>query len=241
MSETLYLVTGAAGFLGSHVCHQLLERGEKVRAFVLDGDPAIKYIPKEAEIVKGDLCDIDSLENFFKAPEGTETIVLHVASMVSVNPDFNQKLVDVNVGGTKNIIQKCLEHKECKNLVYVSSTGAIPELPKGQKIKEVNEFDAEKVVGWYSKTKAMATQAVLDAVKKEGLNACVVHPSGILGPQDYAVGETTGTIIKIINGEMRSAWAEVLTSVTCVTLQRAVLQQPIKDEKANVTFLEMRK
>ena len=107
MSETLYLVTGAAGFLGSHVCHQLLERGEKVRAFVLDGDPAIKYIPKEAEIVKGDLCDIDSLENFFKAPEGTETIVLHVASMVSVNPDFNQKLVDVNVGGTKNIIQIC--------------------------------------------------------------------------------------------------------------------------------------
>ena len=57
-------------------------------------------------------------------------------------------------------------------------------------------------MGWYSKTKAMATQAVLDAVKKEGLNACVVHPSGILGPQDYAVGETTGTIIKIINGEM---------------------------------------
>ena len=66
----------------------------------------------------------------------------------------------------------------------------------------VDKFFAEKVVGWYSKTKAMATQAVLDAVKKEGLNACVVHPSGILGPQDYAVGETTGTIIKIINGEM---------------------------------------
>lgn len=54
-----------------------------------------------------------------------------------------------------------------QKLVYVSSTGAIPELPKGQKIKEVNEFDAEKVVGWYSKTKAMATQAVLDAVKRK--------------------------------------------------------------------------
>ncbi len=202
MSKTLYLVTGAAGFLGSHVCRQILERGENVRTFVLAGDPAVKYIPKEAEIVNGDLCDIDSLEQFFKVEEGTETIVLHVASMVSVNPDYNKKLVDVNVGGTKNIIQKCLEHKECKKLVYVSSTGAIPELPKGQKIKEVNQFDAEKVVGWYSKTKAMATQAVLDAVKNQDLNACVVHPSGILGPQDYAVGETTGTVIKIINGEM---------------------------------------
>lgn len=202
MSKTLYLVTGAAGFLGSHVCHQLLDRGDEVRTFVLKGDKSAKYIPEKAEIVYGDLCDPDSLEAFFTVPEGTETIVIHVASMVTVNPDFNQKLIEVNVGGTKNMIRKCLEHPECKKMVYVSSTGAIPELPKGQKIKEVNQFNPEKVVGWYSKTKAMATQAVLDAVKKDGLNACVVHPSGILGPQDYAVGETTGTIIKIINGEM---------------------------------------
>lgn len=202
MSRTLYLVTGAAGFLGSHICRQLLDRGESVRAFVLKGDPAVKYIPEKVEIVTGDLCDINSLENFFKVPDDTQTIILHVASMVTVNLDYNQKLMDINVGGTKNIIEKCLEHPECKKMVYVSSSGAIPELPKGQKIREVKQFDSEKVVGWYSKTKAMATQAVLDAVKKEGLNACVVHPSGILGPQDYAIGETTGTIIKIINGEM---------------------------------------
>lgn len=202
MSRTLYLVTGAAGFLGSHICRQLLDRGESVRAFVLKGDPAVKYIPEKVGIVTGDLCDINSLENFFKVPDDTQTIILHVASMVTVNPDYNQKLMDINVGGTKNIIEKCLEHPECKKMVYVSSSGAIPELPKGQKIREVKQFDSEKVVGWYNKTKAMATQAVLDAVKKEGLNACVVHPSGILGPQDYAIGETTGTIIKIINGEM---------------------------------------
>lgn len=68
--------------------------------------------------------------------------------------------------------------KPCLRKFYRSNSGT----SKGQKIKEVNEFDAEKVVV-YSKTKAMATQAVLDAVKKEGLNACVVHPSGILGPR----------------------------------------------------------
>lgn len=116
MSRTLYLVTGAAGFLGSHICRQLLDRGESVRAFVLKGDPAVKYIPEKVEIVTGDLCDINSLENFFKVPDDTQTIILHVASMVTVNPDYNQKLMDINVGGTKNIIEKCLEHPECKKM-----------------------------------------------------------------------------------------------------------------------------
>lgn len=202
MNNTIYLVTGAAGFLGSNVCSQLLERGDKVRALVLPNDPAKKYVPHEIELCDGDLCDPASLENFFRVPEGMGTIVIHCASMVSVNPDYNQKLIDINVGGTQNIIDQCLHHTECKKLVYVSSTGAIPELPKGQPIREVSQFEPEKVLGCYSQSKAIATQAVLDAVNQRGLNACVVHPSGILGPNDHAISETTGTIIRIMNGEM---------------------------------------
>ncbi|MBQ8353944.1 MAG: NAD-dependent epimerase/dehydratase family protein [Spirochaetaceae bacterium] len=201
-NKTIYLVTGAAGFLGGTICRQLVERGEKVRAFVLPGDKAMRFIPPEVEIVEGDLCDIQSLEKLFSVPEGYETIVMHIASIVTVNPDYNQKVIDVNVGGTQNIIDLCLLHKECKKLVYCSSTGAIPELPKGTAIAETYDFDTEKVVGCYSQSKALATKAVLDAVKTQGLNACVVHPSGILGPEDFAVGETTGTVIQIINGEM---------------------------------------
>lgn len=202
MSNTLYLVTGAAGFLGGTICRQLIERGDRVRAFVLPNDKAMQFVPKEAEIVEGDLCDMASLERFFTVPEGIETVVLHIASVVTVDPGYNQKVMDVNVGGTKNIIQLCLSHKECKKLVYCSSTGAIPELPKGTSIKEVEYFDESKVLGCYSQSKALATQAVLDAVQKDGLNACVVHPSGILGPEDFAVGETTSVVIQIINGEM---------------------------------------
>ncbi len=204
MMNTMYLLTGAAGFLGSHICDVLLERGEQVRALVLPGDKSVKYVPSSVEIIEGNLCDMASLDAFFTVPEGTQTIVIHCASMVTTNADFSQKLLDINVGGTKNMIEQCLRHPECQKMVYVSSTGAIPELPKGQKIKEVDRFDAEsdRVVGWYSKSKAMATQAVLDAVRERGLNACVVHPSGILGPKDYAIGETTGTVIKIMNGEM---------------------------------------
>ena len=200
--KTMYLVTGAAGFLGGTICRQLIEQGRSVRAFVLPNDPAMKYVPAEAEITEGDLCDKQSLERFFTVPEDTETIVLHIASIVTVDPGFNQKVMDVNVGGTQNIIDLCLEHKECRKLVYCSSTGAIPETDAGTPIREVSKFDAEKVVGCYSQSKAMATQLVLDAVREKGLNACVVHPSGIMGPEDYAVGETTGTLLKIIGGEM---------------------------------------
>lgn len=53
--KTIYLVTGAAGFMGTNVCAQLLERGDAVRAFVLKGDPAVKFVPKAVEIFEGDL------------------------------------------------------------------------------------------------------------------------------------------------------------------------------------------
>ena len=202
MSNTMYLVTGAAGFLGSTICRQLIERGDMVRAFALPNDKSVEYLPKEVEICTGDICDMDDVKRFFTVPEGIETIVLHIASVVTVSPDYNPLVMNVNVGGTKNIIRCCLTHPECKKMVYCSSTGAIPEEKKGRKIKEVMYFDEDQVLGCYSRSKALATQAVLDAVKLEGLNACVVHPSGILGPDDFAVGETTKTVIEIINGAM---------------------------------------
>ena len=202
MKNIIYLLTGAAGFLGGNIARQLLDRGDSVRAFVLKNDPAVRFVPRECEIFEGDLTDKDSLRPFFDVPEGTETVCLHIASVVTVDPDYNPLVMNVNVGGTQNIIDLCLEHPECRKLVYCSSTGAIPELPKGKRIKEVAYFDSTKVLGCYSESKAIATQLVLDAVHSRGLNACVVHPSGILGPNDPAVGETTGVLIQIINGEM---------------------------------------
>ena len=202
MSNTLYLVTGAAGFLGGHICRQLLERGDKVRAFALPGDKAIQYIPEGVEVVEGNLCNMEDVEKFFTVEAGVETICLHIASVVTVTPDYSPLVMNVNVGGTKNIIHCCKKHEECKKLVYCSSTGAIPEEKKGRKIREVMYFDEDQTVGCYSRSKALATQAVLDAANIEGLNACVVHPSGILGPEDPALGETTKTVIDIIKGEM---------------------------------------
>ncbi|MCR4840234.1 MAG: NAD-dependent epimerase/dehydratase family protein [Lachnospiraceae bacterium] len=202
MSNRIYLVTGAAGFLGSTVCRQLIAKGEKVRAFVLPGDKAAAYLPSEVEVVYGDLTSKDSLEYFFDVPADAEVIVLHIASIVTVNPDYSQLVMDVNVGGTENIIALCKEKKVSK-LVYCSSTGAIPEEKTGS-IRECNggiPIDPDRIRGCYSLSKAMATNLVLKAAG-EGLNACVVHPSGIMGPDDFAMGETTKTLVEIINGKM---------------------------------------
>ena len=172
----IYLLTGAAGFLGSNICQQLLERGDRVRAFVLQGDPAVKYIPAGVTIFEGDLCKEEDCSRFFDVDEDTETICIHCASMVTVNPDYSEKLMAVNVGGTENIIAAAKAHPECRKLVYVSSTGAIPELPKGPVIREVTQFvpyDDEKVVGWYSRSKAIATQKVLHAAAR---SLCSTYP-----------------------------------------------------------------
>ena len=204
-NSRIYLLTGAAGFLGSNICAQLLAEGKKVRALVLPGDKSVKFIPEEVEVVFGDLCDADSLEPFFTVCQGCTSVVIHCASMVTVGPQYSEKLMAVNVGGTRNIISKVLAHPECEKMVYVSSTGAIPEQPHGTPITEVSQFtpcDPKKVVGAYSLSKATATQMVLDSVKVMGLKACVVHPSGILGPNDHALGETTRTVLQIIKGEM---------------------------------------
>ena len=102
--KTIYLVTGAAGFMGTNVCAQLLERGDAVRAFVLKGDPAVKFVPKAVEIFEGDLCSAEDCEKFFAVEPGTQTICIHCASMVTINPNYSEKLIAVNVGGTENML-----------------------------------------------------------------------------------------------------------------------------------------
>ena len=201
MNKTMYLLTGAAGYLGSNISRSLIAKNKCVRALVLKGDPAITQVPAEAEIISGDICDLDSVEEFFNVPDNTEIIVIHCASIVTVSSELSAKLISVNVKGTRNILDACIRHK-VKKLVYISSTGAIPELPHGEVIREVDSFDPNLIIGGYGKTKAMATQLVLDAVRENDLDASIVYPSGITGPNDYGNGVFTNYILDYFHGRM---------------------------------------
>ena len=182
-----YLITGFKGQLGYDIARELDERGEHEYLAIDKDEMDITNRDEVMEVVKNYNPDV----------------IFHCAAWTAVDKaeEMEDIVRKVNVEGTKNIIDLCLKHN-VKKLVYCSSTGAIPEMDKGKKITIEANLEPDKVVGCYSKSKAMATIEVLDAVKNKGLNACVVYPSGIMGPEDYALGETTKTLIKIINGEM---------------------------------------
>lgn len=201
MESKTYLLTGASGFLGSTICRQLISAGNKVIAFVLPGDKAEAFIPKGTLICHGNLCDPADVDRFFGMAGDGEFLVIHCASMVTVNPNYNQKVMDVNVNGTKNIIEACKTHAGCRKLVYVGSTGAMPTLKKGIMHREIQRFEPENLPDCYGQSKAIASNHVLDACK-DGLDACIVMPTGILGPGDYSISTTTDGAIRIINGEM---------------------------------------
>lgn len=155
------------------------------------------------EVFEGDVCRRETLGAFF-APSAAEQVVIHCAGIVSISSGYQQRVYDVNVGGTKNIVDECVERVVGK-LVYVSSVHALPERPACQTITEEREFDPDAVEGLYARTKAEATAYVLTAARGRGLNASVVHPSGIIGPYDRGGGHMTALIADYCNRRLTAA------------------------------------
>ena len=221
----IYLLTGAAGFLGNNIARQLVEKGCRVRGLVLKGDKAVKHIPEGVEIVYGDLTDKTSLENFFDV-EKEQLVCIHCASIVYLKEEPSELVYRVNVEGTRNVIDLCLK-KNVEKLVYVSSTGTVAELPHGQLMREPEKFDLDKIVGYYGKTKAMATQLVFDAVKENdvivisnsvadhGRILAILDKAGVIElDDDVKVQDATIEDIKSnpLNLEFKEIKPEILTN-----------------------------
>ena len=169
--KQIYIITGANGHLGSTIIRYLSRGDCLVRGLLLPSENHedsgnVKYY-------KGDITDLESMDAIFSGTGGSEVIVIHTAGLVSIEDKITLDLYDVNVNGTKNVISMCRKYR-AKRMLYVSSVHAIAE---------GDGFSIDSVKGGYATTKAVASQAVLDAVSK-GLDAVIVLPSGIIGPFD---------------------------------------------------------
>ena len=200
--DDIFIVTGAAGHLGSVITEKLIERGKTVYAFCLSGE---KRVPqgKRVTVFYGDVRDLDSLAVVFEKCEGKSVTVIHCAGIVTISQLYDQKVYDVNVQGTKNVIYLC-EKNNTNKLVYVSSVHAIPEPHVDEVITEASRFSPDEVEGLYAKTKAEATQCVLDYIAR-GHDGNIVHPSGIVGPSDFGRGHITQMVIDYCKGGLTSA------------------------------------
>ena len=200
--KEVYIVTGANGFLGNNIVRKLLEKNVEVRCLILPEDNGKALEGLNCKIYRGDVTKKETLEDIFNVDPETMLYVIHCAAIVYIKSKYNPKVIEVNYNGTKNIVDKVLE-KNAK-MVYVSSVHAITEKPNGEKITEITDFDENKVTGLYAKSKARTAKMVLEEVKNNGLNACIVHPSGIIGPNDYSDTHLTQLILDIANGSLRA-------------------------------------
>lgn len=97
------------------------------------------------KIYYGDITKKESLSLVFENVDGKEVYVIHCAGVVYIKSKYNPIVYDVNVNGTKNIVDKVLEIDA--KLIYVSSVHSITEKPNNETITEITNFDYEKVVG----------------------------------------------------------------------------------------------
>lgn len=198
MPQNLYIITGAAGHLGSTLVRILAEKGETIRGLLLPDETGLPL--GNATYVHGDVRNPDSLRPLFADTGNAHVMVIHCAGIISIAETVTQAMLDVNVQGTENVIALCKEYQVGK-LVYVSSVHAIPEGDAWRVIEEAERFSPDWVHGAYAKTKAAATQKVLDA-GKAGLPVTVVHPSGILGPYDLSGNHLVQMVTDYIRGKL---------------------------------------
>lgn len=189
------LVTGAAGFLGSHLARQLVARGEDVRVLLRpsSSNRAIADLP--LEYVTGDLRDQASLE---RATAGV-TRVFHVAADYRLWARRTQDIYESNVGGTKNILAAA-KKSGVRQFVYTSTVATIavdrPEQPDEQTATRLDEM-----VGHYKRSKWLAEEEVRAAVR-EGFPALIAMPTTPVGPWDWKPTPTGKIILDFLNGKM---------------------------------------
>lgn len=177
----MILVTGANGFLGSYICRKLLKEQLPFIAMVRPSSDLslLEDILEEITLHKGDILDTESFANVL---EEADTII-HCAAIVSYSAKDRHKMNEVNIEGTRNIVNLALT-SSTKYFIHISSVAALGRNTHAGRVDENNKWENSKWNTNYGESKYQAELEVWRAIM-EGLNAVIINPSVILGPGDW--------------------------------------------------------
>jgi dihydroflavonol-4-reductase len=179
----MILVTGGAGLVGKELIAQLLAEGKKVKA-IFNKTSLINFNNDNLVSVQCDILDVYALEDAMQ----DVTEVYHCAAIVSFAPKDEKKLYKINVEGTANMVNACL-NASVRKLVYVSSVAALGRIRVGETINETMQWTPETSNSKYGHSKYLAELEVWRGVA-EGLNAVIVNPVIILGAGNWNEGSS---------------------------------------------------
>lgn len=219
------LVTGATGFLGSHVARLLVARGEPVRVLVRESSrrDALDGLPVEWAI--GDLRAPASLD---RAMRGIRR-VFHVAADYRLWTSQPRELYEANVSGTRNLLEAA-GRAGVERFVHTSSVATIAVSRPGRLPDEDVDARLDEMIGHYKRSKFLAEQIALEAARC-GLPVVVVNPTTPVGPGDWKPTPTGRLILDFLNGRIP---AYVDTGLNLVAVEDAAAGHLLAAERGAI-------
>lgn len=186
-------ITGASGHVGNVLCRELAEKGMKLKILLFKNK--MMHFDINAEFVVGNILDKKVLKELISGCD----IVYHLAAKISIDNKHRDDVFEVNVQGTQNVIEVCLEQK-VKRLIHISTVHSFKSFDPDELLDENNPVNLASKMA-YEASKAKAEMLILEAVK-DGLNAVILNPSAIIGPFDYQPSYLGQALIKIYKNKL---------------------------------------
>ena len=217
------VVTGASGHVGGNLLRALLEAGRPVRALVHQDRRALEGL--DLEVVTGDVRDQETLRRAFAGAE----VVYHTAAYISILGDEWPLLQEINVLGTRNVVQACLA---CgvRRLVHFSSIHALEQEPLDVPVDESRPLVDSRRASPYSRSKAAGEREVREGMAR-GLDAVILYPTAIIGPYDFRPSHFGQVLLYLARGKLPALvaggfdWVDV-RDVVAATLRAAEVAPP---------------
>jgi dihydroflavonol-4-reductase len=185
-------VTGATGFVGSHVARVLAEQGSDLRLLIRSGSDLRNIQALKADRVVGDLRDPASIE---KAMAGCD-VVFHVAADYRLWVREPEQMYRANVEGTRAVLDAARKN-QVRRVVYTSSVATMGFSANGRPADEDSPVSLDNMIGHYKRSKFMAEEVAL-AAGRSGMDVVVVNPSTPVGEQDIKPTPTGRIVVDFL-------------------------------------------